>query len=299
MDRWHEMRILTRVIETGSFSAAARALNLGQPAVSKAVAALEARLQTRLLVRSTRRLAATEAGQAFYDHAVRALAEADEADAAARSAQAGLIGTLRVGAPVTFARLLMVPFLGEFIDAHPGLSLECVLDDRVIDLVAESIDVAFRIGPLRDSEMTVRRLGGYPRLVVASPAYLERAGCPRAPVELMPHDAVAFGQAQTATNWTFRRGTAEVSVSVPSRLTLSAAEGVREAVLAGLGLAVAPHAMFAPELADGRVVRVLEDWVLPPVDLWALFPAGRMQSARVRVFVDWFVACLARQHVLG
>lgn len=294
MDRLQVMRVMTRVIETGSFSAAARALNMGQPAVSKAVAALEDRLQTRLLVRSTRQLSPTESGQAFYEHARRALAEADEADAAARAAQLGLIGTLRICAPVTFARLHLLPRFAGFMDAHPGLSVEWVLDDRVIDLVAESIDIALRAGTLADSEMTARRLLTSRRVVVGSREYFDRAGWPGKPSALLAHDAVAFGRGGVATvPLVFRQGTAEVSVAVPSRLTLSAAEGLREAVLAGLGLAIVSETIFANELRDGSVVQVLSEWTLPPVDLWAIFPEGRMQSAKVRAFVDWVSAELA------
>src|ERR1700761_9014518 len=142
MDRLHEMELFVRVVETGSFSAAARDLKLGQPTISKTIAALEERLGVRLLVRSTRQLSPTEAGTTFYERAVRAIAEANEADAAARGAGAGLEGRLRICAPVTFARLHIVPKLGEFLDAHPRLRLELVMDDRIIDLVAENIDAA-------------------------------------------------------------------------------------------------------------------------------------------------------------
>src|SRR5246127_3917192 len=146
MDRLREMEIFVRVVETESFSAAARDLKLGQPTISKTIAALEERLGVRLLVRSTRQLSPTEADTTFYERAVRAIAEANEADAAARGAGAGLEGRLRICAPVTFARLHIVPKLGEFLDAHPRLRLELVMDDRIIDLVAENMDAALHLG---------------------------------------------------------------------------------------------------------------------------------------------------------
>ena len=158
MDRLRDMEVFARVVETGSFSAAARDLNLGQPAVSKTVAALEDRLGIRLLVRSTRRLSPTEAGQAFYERALRAIAEANEAEAAAQGAGAGLEGRLRICSPVTFARLHLVPKLGSFLDTHPKVRLELVMDDRAIDLVAENIDAGLRLGAQTDSALTVRKL---------------------------------------------------------------------------------------------------------------------------------------------
>ena len=161
--------MFVRVIEAGSFSAAARDLNMGQPAVSKTIASLEDRLGVRLLTRSTRKLSPTEAGTAFYERAIRAIGEANEAEAAAQGAGAGLEGRLRVSAPVTFSRLHLVPKLGSFLDAHPKVQLDLVMDDRVVDLVAENIDVALRLGVLTDSAMKARKLGQADRLVVATP----------------------------------------------------------------------------------------------------------------------------------
>ncbi len=282
MDRMAAMETLVRVFETGSFSAAARALNLGQPAVSKAVAQLEDRLGVRLLMRSTHGLAPTEAGRLFYDRAKRAIAEADEADLSARGAAAGLTGRLRVCATVTFARLHIVPRLPEYLARHPGLDMDVVLDDRIIDLVEEGIDLAFRMGSLEDSTLTARRLASAPRVIVAAPSYLDRRGMPASPAELAGHDAIVYAQAGGGDAWTLRKADQEVAVRVSGRLRLSAAEGVRAAVLAGGGLAVGSEWMFAPELVSGEVRRVLSDWSLPPVDLYAVYPTGRMPSAKAR-----------------
>ena len=166
MDRLAAMEILVRVLETGSFSEAARQLHLGQPAVSKTIAQLEARLGAKLLLRSTRGLTATEAGENFYKRAKRAIEEADEADLAARGAGAGLSGRLRIGAAPTFASLHVVPHLPQFLAMHPDLDLEIVLDDRPIDLVEEGIDVSLRTGDLADSSLTARKIGQAPRLIV-------------------------------------------------------------------------------------------------------------------------------------
>lgn len=288
MDRFAAMETFVRVVETGSFSAAARGLNVGQPAVSKSVAQLEARLGVRLLMRSTRGLAPTEAGQKFYERAKRALEEADEAEIDARGAGAGLTGRLRVSAAVTFARLHIVPRLPAFLAAHPGLSMDVILDDRVIDLVEDGIDIALRMGELADSSLTARRLATGRRRVLGSPAYFARCGEPATPAELSGHEAVVY--IQGGQTWSFQRDGAEASVSVSGRLRLSAAEGVREAVLAGMGLTVASEWMFGPELASGAVRAVLADWALPPIDLWALYPTGRMPSAKARAFAAFVEA---------
>ena len=218
MDRLREMEMFARIVEAGSFSAAARDLNMGQPAVSKTIANLENRLGVRLLTRSTRKLSPTEAGTAFYERAVRAISEADEAEAAARGAGAGLEGRLRVSAPVTFSRLHLVPKLGSFLDAHPKVQLELLMDDRVVDLVAENIDVALRMGVLTDSALRARKLGHDERLVIASPSYLARRGTPRTPADLLEHDGIIYGQSSGGQEWLFRRGTSETSVYLRTRL---------------------------------------------------------------------------------
>jgi DNA-binding transcriptional LysR family regulator len=288
MCRLREMEMFVRVVETGSFSAAARDFKIGQPAISKTIAALEDRLSARLLVRSTRRLSATEAGRAFYERALRTLTEADEAEAVARSAGAGLEGRLRICSPVTFARMHLVPRLGAFLDHHPKLQLEVVMEDRSIDLVAENIDVALYWGGLTDSTLVARKLTQGEQMVVASPAYLARRGVPRTPGDLLEHNAIVYDQSSGGEEWRFRRATSETSVRIQRRLTVSAAEGVRAAVITGQGFAISSQWMFAPELESGEVVSVLDDWTLPPIDLWVMFPSGRLTSTKARTFVKWF-----------
>jgi DNA-binding transcriptional LysR family regulator len=288
MDRLREMEIFVRAVESGSFSAAARDLKLGQPAISKMILGLEDRLGVRLLVRSTRQLSPTDAGVAFYERALRAIVEANEAEAAAQGAGAGLEGRLRICAPVTFARLHLVPKLGAFLDAHPKLRLELVMDDRLVDLVAENIDAGLRLGTLTDSALKARKLAQAERLVVAAPAYLARRGVPNVPTDLLEHDGIIYGQSSGGQEWLFRRGTSETSIHIETRLTLSAAEGVREAVLAGQGFTISSRWMFAAELESGEVVPVLTDWALPAMDLWVIYPSGRLTSTKARAFVKWF-----------
>jgi DNA-binding transcriptional LysR family regulator len=285
MDRLQAMTVFVRVVETGSFSGAARQLGVGQPAVSKTIAQLEEWLQVRLLVRSTHALAPTDAGLRFYERARQAIQEVDEAELEARGAGAGLSGHLRVSASTTFARLMIVPRLSAFLARHPSLDIDVILDDRVIDLVSEGIDIAVRLGTLADSTAVARKIASAGRSVVATAAYLARAGMPKVPTDLAHHHAVVYSQ--LGETWTFRRDDAEVSVAVRGRLRISAAEGIRAAVLADMGLAVASDWMFAPELASGAVLRVLPEWVLPPIDLWAVFPTGRLASAKARAFADF------------
>lgn len=293
VDRHAAMQTFVSVVDAGSFSGAARQLGLGQPAVSKAVAQLEARLGVALLLRSTRTLLPTEAGRRYYEHARRALDAADAAEQAARGAFAALTGQLRVCAAVTFARLHLVPALQPFLDRHPGLELDLILDDRIVDLLEEGLDVALRMGALDDSALVARRLAQSPRRVLGTPAYFARAGRPQTPDELAAHQTIVYAQRGGGDTWTFRRAGSDTTVAVSGRLRVSAAEGIRAAVLAGLGLTVASEWMFAPELADGTVQPVLTDWTLPPVELWAVFPSGRRVPARVRAFVDFVSARFA------
>ena len=195
MDRLAAMEAFVVVVDAGSFSGAARRLNVGQPAVSKLIAQLEERLGVKLLVRSTRGLTATEAGLNYYERARRAIAEADEADIAARGAGTSLAGKLRVAAAVTFARIHLMPRLPKFLQRHPDLKIEIVLDDRPVDLVQEGIDVALRMGrQLPDSSLTVRRIASAPSVVVGTPIYFARTGEPTVPVDLAAHQAVIYDQ---------------------------------------------------------------------------------------------------------
>jgi DNA-binding transcriptional LysR family regulator len=284
MDRLSVMHQFVRVVEAGSFSGAARLLGQGQPAISKAVAQLEDRLGVRLLTRTTRAVTLTDAGQIFYDRARAALDAADEAEAAARGEGAALSGKLRVCAPVTFARLHIVPRLGEFLALHPQIELDLILDDRRIDLVEEGIDIALRAGALDDSSLVATRIAQGKRMVVATTEYFAHYGTPPHPDALRDHGAILY---DNSASWIFSREGKTTFVSLKPRMRVSAAEGQREAVLANLGFAISSEWLFAKELQTGAVTPVLTDWTLPGVDLWTLFPAGRRVSARARAFGDF------------
>jgi DNA-binding transcriptional LysR family regulator len=293
MDRWQAMETLVHVVEAGSFSAAARRLDVGQPAVSKIIAQLEADLGVQLLLRSHRGLTPTEPGLAYYQGAQRALQAAAEADASARSASLSLGGRLVVSAPVTFARLHLMPHLPQFLQQYPQLQLDIQLDDRNIDLLEGGIDIALRLGALSNSDMTARRIGRSPLRVVATPAYLAAHGVPRHPAELGEHAAVIYQRPDNGAQYVFERGGEQHTVALHGRMRVSAAEGVRAAVLAHMGVTVASEWMFAPELVSGQVQRVLADWTLPAVDLWAVFSSGRKASAKARAFAAFVAQLLA------
>lgn len=291
MDRFQAMVTFVQVVDTGSFSAAARQLHVGQPAVSKTIAQLEERLAVRLLNRSTHGLSPTEAGLRFYERARASLQEADEADIAARDASGGLTGRLRISAATTFARLHVVPRLCEFLAQHPELEVDMILDDRVIDLVAEGVDLSLRMGDLGDSGAVAKKLATGGRSVLATPAYLARAGEPVRPADLAGHEVVTTSQRSSA--WAFTREGTQVSVQVHGRARFSAAEGVRAAVLADMGLTIASDWMFWHELGSGAVRRVLAGWTLPAIDLWAVYPSGRMASAKARRFAAFVAELMA------
>jgi len=287
MDRLAAMEAFVVVVDTGSFSAAARRLNVGQPAVSKMVAQLEDRLGVKLLLRTTRGLTATEAGLNYYERARRSIEEADQAELSARTAGSSLTGRLRICAAVTFARIHLIPRLPEFLARHPELEMDVVLDDRNIDLVQEGIDVALRMGRLVDSTLTARRIASCPHAVSATPSYFARSGEPAKPGDLAGHEAVIYDQRGGGLAWTFQRDGAQIAVKLNGRLRVSAAEGLRAAVLANAGLAIVSEWMFAPEIADGTVKVVLKDWELPRIDLWAVSPAGRTATVKARTFTEF------------
>lgn len=287
MNRLAAMDAFIRVVNTGSFTRASRQLGVGQPAVSKMIAQLEGRIGVKLLVRTTLGLKPTEAGETFYEHARRAVEEADEAESKARGIGAALTGRLRVSGAVTFGRVHIVPRLRKFMALHPALDIDVLLDDRNVDLIEGGIDVALRMGDLQSSSLTARKIGEGRRIVVACLDYLDAHGVPKTPDDLADHEAVIYEQRGGGAQWAFTQGASTTVVTIKGRMKSNAAEAVREGVFAGIGFSVTSEWMFSPELASGRVRRVLEDWDLPPIGLWAVFPSGRNASAKARAFVSF------------
>ena len=287
MDRLAAMDAFIRVVDAGSFSGAASQLRMGQSAVSKAIAQLEERIRVRLLLRSTHGLTPTEAGRIFYERAKRSVEEAEEAEFGARGAVTTLSGRLRIHATVAFGRLCVLPRLPGFLAQHPALDVDLVIDDRNIDLVETGIDIGLRAGQLSNSTLTARKIAQCQRRVIGTPSYFNTAGVPQSPADLMAHQVIIYEHPLGGPTWSFRQGAAEVSVHLGGRVRLNSAVGVRACVLADLGLAVASEWMFAPELEAKTVKPVLTDWLLPPVEAWAIFPAGRQASTKARTFASF------------
>jgi DNA-binding transcriptional LysR family regulator len=284
MDRLGVMAQFVRVVEAGSFSAAARVLGQGQPAISKAVAQMEDRLGVRLLTRTTRAVATTDAGRIFYNHARAALDAVEEAEAAARGAGTALSGRLRVCAPVTLARLHIVPSLPAFLAAHPKLELELILDDRRIDLIEEGIDLAIRAGPLADSSMVATHIVAGQRLVVGSTRFWAAQRPVERPADLAAMPFIAYGAAPGGCDWIFAHDGKTELVRMDPCLRTSALEGVREAIFAGLGFSIVSEWVVRnPRGADAIEPR-LQAYQLPTINVWAIYPAGRQPSARARAF---------------
>jgi DNA-binding transcriptional LysR family regulator len=287
MDRLAAMDAFVRVVDAGSFSGAAKQLHVGQSAVSKAIAQLEERLRVRLLLRTTRRLTPTEAGRNFYERAKRSLEEVHEAELVARGASATLSGALRIQATVAFALLHVIPCLPAFLTQHPALDVDLVIEDRNINLVEFGIDIGLRVGQLGNSKLSARKIAQCQTLVIGTPSYFNAAGVPRIPADLVRHRVIVYEQPLDGATWTFRQGAVETSVNLNGRVHLNTTVGVRECVLADLGLVIASEWVFAPELKAKTVKAVLADWSLPPVEAWAIFPAGRKVSAKAQAFASF------------
>lgn len=296
-DRLAAMEIFVRVVDTGSFSTAATQLGVGQPAVSKTIGQLEERLGVRLLIRSTRSLSLTDAGRRFYENAKRAIEGVNLAERAVRE-EAGLSGTLRVSASICFSRIHLMPRLPEFLAEHQGMEINVLVDDRFVNLAEEGIDLALRTGTLTETSLNVRKIGESQRRVMATRGYWEAHGKPKSPEDLAVHEFVVLERnGKPFDEWTFRKGALASTVKLRGRVRVSSGEGMREAVLAGVGAAVVSEWLFSPELATAAARCVLEDWSLPVQDLWAVFPAGGLASAKARELVKFVERCMAAGYV--
>jgi DNA-binding transcriptional LysR family regulator len=290
-DRLRELTAFVRAAETGSFSRVAREFRVSQPSVSRMVASLEARLGVKLLLRTTRRVTLTDAGEAFLERARRILGDLDDAESAARGVDS-LQGTLRVAMSGAFGTREVIPHLPAFLAQHPRLRLDLIISDRTDDLVAEGVDMALRLGHLPDSAFGARLLGSAPRLIVAAPAYLAERGAPKTPADLASHDCIVGPGLSGRSGWSFKRGGAETSVAVEGRVHVATADGVIACAKAGLGIAVASRWMCRAELEAGELVPLVPDYQLDAVEIHAVYPAGRRPSIKVRTFADYLATKL-------
>jgi DNA-binding transcriptional LysR family regulator len=283
MDRFESMTVFVAVASAGSFSAASRDLRMPLPTVSRKVADLEAHLNAKLFVRSTRKLAVTEVGQAYLAACRRILEEAAEADRIAAGQYAVAQGELVVTAPLVFGRLHVLPVVAEYLRAHARVDVRMLLTDRWVDLIDEHVDVAVRIGALPDSGLVAVPIGHVRRVVCASPAYLAEHGVPESLADLSAHHCVSFLGLGGASPWTFRN---DETVRVRSRLVVNTAECAIDGALAGVGLTRALSYQVAAEIASGRLVTVLRAFEPAPTPVNLVYLRERRPTAKVRAFLD-------------
>lgn len=289
-DRAGDMEVLVRVVATGSFSAAGRALDLTPSAVSRVVARMEQRLGVRLLIRTTRALTLTPEGEAYHRAALRILEDLAETERSVTE-QAAPRGRLRVSASLGYGRLYIVPLVGEFLALYPDILLDLSLSDRVVDLTSGQADVAIRVGPLPDGGLTARKLGESGRVVVASPAYLARRGTPEVPEDLMRHAVIGFNFRRLRSVWPFRRDGQEFEVLPPSCVEVNSGDAAVQMARDGVGIARVGRYVVAQDIAEGRLVPLLEPFNANEREPFhALFVGGAQTPARVRVFVDFLAA---------
>jgi DNA-binding transcriptional LysR family regulator len=289
-DRLFALRLFARAARQGSFSAAGRELSIPQSTASRTIAALEREIGVALFVRTTRAVTLTDAGLDFLARIESVLAELDEAEHAARGT-GELRGVLRIGLATNFAVREVIPRLSAFMNRHPALRIDLMMGDQRQDLVAEGVDVALRFGPLNDSTATVRRILGWPRVLAASQAYLDKAGTPVTPADLPGH-AIILGPASLGGNWSFRKGGTATSFQVEGKLRIRASLGAIAAAVEGLGIVMTPLGACRRELESGELIRLLPEWDAGTVELNAVYASGRAAKPSARAFVDYLIAAL-------
>ena len=287
MDVMQCMAVFRRVAESGSFSAVARETEMSQSSVSKHIAALEQRLDTKLLNRSTRSLNLTEAGKEYYHYCVRILNDFQEAEASVGKGKILPTGTLRLSSSTQFGRLFVLPFLNQYLAKFPDISIDYVMEDRYIDIVKEGIDLAIRVGPLADSSLIASKLGSCQRLIVANQDYLLKHGFPKKPEDLKSHNCLTFSLQKTPNEWFFNSAQfGEESVRINSRFKASSNEATVEAAIAGIGIATACDWHVREHIKSGHLTVLLKNYALTPYDINAVYPERRYVPEKVKRLID-------------
>ncbi len=290
MDDLRRMVIFFHVVETRSFSGAARQLGIARSAVSRHIALLEKSTGVRLLNRTTRRLSLTEAGKRYYESCARIVAEAENAARHIRTLQEEPQGNLKVAAPISLGNRFITPLIREFMQQHSGLNVELLLDDQVVDMVQEGIDVSIRVGWLHDSSLVARKLGDWPRYLCASPDYIERHGRPASPTALADHEWIIFTLLPTPYHWTFTKNGRQYRVQVKGRLKTNNADAVHDSLLAGAGITAQAGFLVRDDIEAGRLEHLLPDYDCGSVGMYAVYQDRRYQQAKVRVFIEFINA---------
>ena len=296
MDRIAAIQLFVRVVETGSFSKAARDLNLTQPTATKHVASMEKQLKVRLLNRNPRAVSLTEAGALYYEKCKDVLRDFEEAENVVAPRQAQVQGQLRIGTSLTFGRQIISPLLVEFMTAHPNLRLDVNHDDRYVDLVSTGLDVAIRLGKLSDSSLGGRYLGTNPWVMVAAPRYLAQRDAPRVHTDLIHHNCLIYTSVQGDDFWHMRTPAAErVSVYINGRLRSNSLATLIIAARAGMGITIVPHYAVARAIAGGDLEQIMADHVLPDQEIHAVYPSPKLVPAKVTAVIAFLQERLRNQ----
>lgn len=294
MDRLALMTSFVRAVETGSFSAVARELGTTQPNISRHITSLEQHLGTRLLHRSTRKLTPTPEGERYYADSRRVLDAIAEAESNVRGQEIPS-GVLRVACPTLLGRTYLLPRVKAFLNLYPKVELDLQIGDRFVDLIEEGVDVAIRIGVLKDSALKARRIGTGERVCVASPEYVARHGAPTVPTNLEKHECIRYTLLSSGNVWSFK----DCEVAVHGRFRVNTPDGIRTATLDGLGIAYSPVWLFEDAILDGRVQLLLEDYPGPPTPIQMIYPERRLLPQRAKVFMDFVAEEFAHEVALN
>jgi DNA-binding transcriptional LysR family regulator len=296
MDRLASMAVFVKAADLGSFTAAAAALGLSSQMVGKHVGFLEEHLGAQLLYRTTRRQSLTDVGRAFHVRCRRVLAEAEAADAVVRELSTIPSGRLRINAPATFGSVALAPLVTRYLRSYPGVEIALTLTDRYVDIVKEGYDAVIRLGPLKDSTLTARALTPYQLIACASPTYLAEHGVPSSPEDLSTHECLGFVYSSGLpwSEWRFVKDGKVHNVDVRSRFQVNDARVLRDAALAGCGIALQANLILKDDLAAGRLVRLFPHYETPTRPLHIVFPASRPPTPALRTFVDSVVDAFGR-----
>ncbi len=290
MDNSSEMTVFVRVVETGNFSAMARALKLTPSAVSKLIGRLEDRLGARLLNRTTRRVSLTEEGRTFYQHCTPILTAIEEAEQAVTEFHGEPRGLLKVNASTAFAQYHIEPLIPDFLARYPELRVQMTLSESIVNMIEDEVDVAVRIGQLPDSSLIARKLGSARRMVVGAPSYLEKYGVPLTPDDLKDHNCLTLSTATTFNQWEFKGLDRPRRIEVGGNFETNNAVALLHAAIAGIGLIRVGNFTVSESLRDGQLVPVLGDFeTTTETNIYAVYPHHRHVSAKVRAFVDLLV----------
>jgi DNA-binding transcriptional LysR family regulator len=295
MDRFHELNAFIAVVEAGGFSAAARRTGDSQPAVSKAIGALERRLGVMLFNRSTRSVTLTDQGQRYYDRTKPLINEMDDADSELTSSTLKVSGLIRIAASGTFGRLHILPLIPDLLSLNPELQVDLTLSDFVRDMVEDRIDLAIRVGRVDQPDAVVRRVAGSPLVCVGSRSYFEQRGIPKTPAELVDHNCLLYHGLTESANWPFVGPEGRFSVSVRGNLSSNSVETIRTAILAGVGIGLFAKVSLADELRHSDVITILEDFISDVRDVSLIWPKRHFVPARVRRVTEYFAEAIPRR----